>query len=96
MQLTFCCSYLRARGSGSGAGVDGSQSYAPNRRPQDSIHYHPFANPTGQPPPGEPWRWKDGSVTAKGPGEADSDEDDDDDDEEEEEEENDGTCGVQH
>ena len=47
---------LRVRGSGTeivaaGARVDSGLG---ERRPQDSVYYHPTLNPTGRPPPGKP------------------------------------------
>ena len=51
---------LRVRGSGSeivaaGARVDSGLG---ERRPQDSVYYHPTLNPTGRPPPGKPQKYK--------------------------------------
>lgn len=30
------------------------------RRAEDSAYYHPTLNPTGRPPAGKPWKWRDG------------------------------------
>jgi hypothetical protein len=31
----------------------------PQRRAEDSVYYHPITNPSGNPPPGRPQRYKD-------------------------------------
>ena len=74
---------LRVRGSGTeivaaGARVDSGLG---ERRPQDSVYYHPTLNPTGRPPPGKPQKYK---ATAG------AYDDDDDDVAEEDEDEDDG------
>lgn len=35
-----------------------------DRRPEDSVYYHPTLNPSGMPPPGKPQRYETGSAAA--------------------------------
>ena len=71
---------LRARGTEIvAAGTARVDSGLGERRPQDSVYYHPTLNPTGRPPPGKPQKYK----SAADAGEADEaaeDEDEDEDD----------------
>ena len=53
------------------------------RRPQDSVYYHPTLNPTGRPPPGKPQKYK--AVADCDEEKEDGDEEDDDEEEIDEE-----------
>ena len=53
------------------------------RRPQDSVYYHPTLNPTGRPPPGKPQKYK--AVADCDEEKKDGDEEDDDEEEIDEE-----------
>lgn len=73
---------LRVRGSGTeivtaGARVDSGLG---ERRPQDSVYYHPTLNPTGRPPPGKPQKYK-ATAGAYDDDDVAGEEDDDEDDE---------------
>ena len=54
----------RVDGSGARRAVPASRAHAVGataaRRPEDSAYYHPTLNPTGRPPAGKPWKWRDG------------------------------------
>ena len=40
------------------------------RKPEDSVYWHPTLNPTGRPPPGKPQKWKAGVGAEAGGGDA--------------------------
>lgn len=42
------------------------------RKPEDSVYWHPTLNPSGKPPPGKPQKWKMGVETTTGGGAVDA------------------------